>query len=280
MSIQPVIIDKEEFIETASGFLTELFDSVLKNDFVEIEIRAFRPCACQTFVCSETEAIEIAYIQCNKGTNVYFGVNARVGKGGKKENVHYLNTFHAEVDYGTTGHKKKSKYKTYEEALSAIRKFPIQPTIIVHSGGGFHVYWVLSNPIKVADTGIETLEAINKELSIRLGGNLGTQNISRILRIPGTFNFKMPGNPRPVTLISNTHKKCSLEDFMGLIAPPDTASDMKFGIRATWVRTDCERPDFDGDEKLLLKALESAYPELSSASILKVSSLFILTMPS
>jgi hypothetical protein len=66
---------------------------------------------------------------------------------------------------------------------------------------------------------------------------------------------------------------------MGLIAPSDTASEKKVGKRTTWARTACEMPDLDGDEELLFKLLEFAYPELSSASILKITSLFILTMP-
>ena len=34
-----------------------------------------------------------------------------------------------------------------------------------------------------------------------------------MLRIPGTFNFKVPDNPRPVSLIENSHKKYNYEDF-------------------------------------------------------------------
>ena len=40
---------------------------------------------------------------CKQGFNVYCGVNPRVDEGGKKENVHYLTSFHADIDYGIKG---------------------------------------------------------------------------------------------------------------------------------------------------------------------------------
>ena len=280
MNKNPIIIDKDDFITGASGFLNEIFDAALTSELGEIEIRTFTP-SFQHFCQSETEAAEIAYNLCNKAIDVYFAVNSRTGKGGKKENVHHLNAFHAEVDYGTTGHKKESKYKTYEEALSAIRKFPIEPTIINHTGGGFHVYWVLSNPIRVADIGIETLEAINKELSIRLGGDKGTQDISRVLRIPGTFNFKMPDNPRPVTMISDTYKKYTLENFMWLVMPDAVAKKKTNicspGISAEPLNTEPvdidTLPVSDRIKSLIKTGNDDSYPSRSEADMAVITAL-------
>jgi len=67
------------------------------------------------------------------------------------------------------------------------------------------------------DIGISTLESINKNLSQKLGGDPGTQDISRVLRVPGTFNFKIPENPRPVTIVSNTHRRYECSDFQEFI---------------------------------------------------------------
>ena len=41
----------------------------------------------------------------------------------------YVSAFHAEVDYGTDGHKKGSDYENYDEAIKAITKFKPQPTL-------------------------------------------------------------------------------------------------------------------------------------------------------
>jgi putative DNA primase/helicase len=207
-----LILNKEEFMDTAIHFFNTLFNSVLENQLGEIEIRTFKP-ASQHFFFSEEEAAEKAYDLCTKGIDVYLGVNPRTGKGGKKENVRWLCVFHSEVDYGATGHKKSPNHQTYDEVLKLIQDFRPEPTLIVHSGGGFHCYWVLQSPLNVNEYGIETLENINKSLSLRLGGDAGTQDISRVLRVPGTYNFKDPDNPRPVKLIFNSGRKYVYEDF-------------------------------------------------------------------
>jgi putative DNA primase/helicase len=211
------LIDKNNFISTASNFFIELFEPSFNSGCGNIEIRTFKP-ATQNFFNSEQEAANHAYQLLQQGIDVYFGISPRIGGGGKKENVHYLSSFHAEIDYGEVGHKKSPTYKTYEEALNTIQSFQPEPTIVVHSGGGFHCYWVLSNPVKVSDVGINVLENINRTLSEKLGGDPGTQDISRVLRIPGTFNFKVPDNPRPVSLIANNHRKYGFKDFEQFIS--------------------------------------------------------------
>ncbi len=122
MSDCTIIKNKAEFETTAETFLDKIFNPVLKNNFGEIEIRTFpkgqRPG--QYFCQTAKEASEIAFNLCNSGIDVYFGVNPRVGKRGKKENVHYVTVFHAEVDYGTDGHKKGSDYENYDEAIKVI----------------------------------------------------------------------------------------------------------------------------------------------------------------
>ncbi|MCU0614019.1 MAG: RepB family DNA primase, partial [Desulfobacterales bacterium] len=62
----------------------------------------------------------------------------------------------------------------------------MKPTIVNHSGGGFHCYWVLNNPAMVSETGVEPIESVNKALLRHLGGDGGTHDISRVLRVPGT----------------------------------------------------------------------------------------------
>jgi hypothetical protein len=87
--------------------------------------------------------------------------------------------------------RKWRKYETHDQALEAIRNFDPPPTLVNHSGGGFHCYWVLEEPASVSEHGIEKLESINKALLTELGGDKGTHNLDRVLRVPGTFNFKL-----------------------------------------------------------------------------------------
>ena len=189
--------NQEHFIDNATEFFQTIFEPTLIAGYGEIEIRIFpkdKP-AQQFFFNSESQATLVSGNLCNNGIDVYFGVNPRTGGAGKKENVHYLAAFHAEIDYGEDGHKKDGVYQTYDETLAAVKAFEMKPTIVNHSGGGFHCYWVLNTPLKVEERGVELLEDVNKALLQHLGGDSGSHDISRVLRVPGTFNFKLPKNP-------------------------------------------------------------------------------------
>ena len=219
MGDNTIIKNKAEFETTAQTFLDKIFNPVLKNNLGDIEIRTFpngqwpEQYFCQTV----KEASEIAFNLCNSGVDVYFGVNPRTGKAGKKENVHYVTAFHAEVDYGTDGHKKESDYETYDEAIKAITKFKPQPTLINLSGGGLHCYWVLRTPVKTDEIGVKELESINKYFLQQLGGDKGTHNLDRVLRIPGTYNFKLPDNPREVRVVHTNGPVYDFDDFRPFI---------------------------------------------------------------
>ena len=209
-------------------FLDLLFARTLDNEEGQIELKLIKNGAVQSTFHSNHKLISnIAYKACNDGWNVYFGVNPRVGGAGTKKNVHYLPSFHAEVDYGEVGHKKKPEYATYEEALETIQNYDMPPTVINHSGGGFHCYWVLNNYVSVEEYGVEILESINKGLSRDVKADPGTHDLGRVLRIPFTFNLKDPANPREVTIINMDGPKYDLKDFEKFLKPEKPAEIKK-----------------------------------------------------
>jgi putative DNA primase/helicase len=219
MSDHTIIKNKAEFEATAQAFLNKIFNPVLENNLGDMEIRTFPNGQWpeQYFCHTVKEAAEIAFDLCNSGIDVYFGANPRTGKRGKKENVHYVTAFHAEIDYGSDGHEKPTVYENYDEAIKAITKFKPQPTLINHSGGGHHCYWVLGNPLKKDEIGVKELESINKFFLTQLGGDKGTHNLDRVLRIPGTYNFKLPDNPRQVRVINKDGPVYDFDDFKAFI---------------------------------------------------------------
>jgi hypothetical protein len=113
MGNRNLITSKEEFVRNAVEFFETLFGENHASKCGDIEIRVFPKGGIpEQHFCGKTqEAAFLAYDLCNSGIDTYFGVNPRVGKGGKKENVHYVTAFHAEVDYGTDGHKKMEKIR-------------------------------------------------------------------------------------------------------------------------------------------------------------------------
>lgn len=214
MNPRNMIINKQQYQQTASQFFNILFEESFRKKYGEIEIKGFEDGPKHTsYHDNISDAVNKAYNLCQQGLDVYMGVNPRVGKEGTKKNVHWLAAFHAEVDYGQAGHKKKPEYNTYDEALAGIKAFHIPPTIINHSGGGFHCYWVLNDPANVSKIGLDSLENINRALMAGVKADGGTHNINRILRVPGTFNFKLPQNPRPVTVIIDSGPTYDLDVF-------------------------------------------------------------------
>ena len=71
------------------------------------------------------------------------------------------------------------------------------PTVCVDSGNGLQFLWRLKTPLSPGkylekdwvngSTG-KRVEALNKALTIKLGSKAGTQNVDRLLRLPGTIN--------------------------------------------------------------------------------------------
>ena len=75
-----------------------------------------------------------------------------------------------------------------------------EPTLIVDSGNGIQALWELEEPIELANpvdkvysdaeqAKIADVEGRMKTMMERLGSKAGTQNIDRILRLPGTVNI-------------------------------------------------------------------------------------------
>ncbi len=136
------------------------------------------------------------------GLHYWVGVALRRdNQGGKKSNLLAMTAAFADVDAGAEGHKAATSYHTKDEALAVIQGFALRPSILVDSGGGFQPYWLFQEPVSLTPETIKRLEKINRGLALALGGDLAATDASRILRLPGTFNMKIPGQPRPVVIV-------------------------------------------------------------------------------
>ncbi|MCK5604623.1 hypothetical protein KAR91_22230 [Candidatus Pacearchaeota archaeon] len=264
----------------AKQFLHEIYGRFNLEDLGDLENRWFKPSPQSNFSSDVNLHMQLAFDLCKEGIDVYYGVNPRQNQRGKKENIKYVTAFHAEVDYGKEGHKKPSEHETREEALEAINNYKYKPSIIVESGHGFHVYYLLDEPAGISKYGVEYLESINKALLQALKADPGTHNLDRVLRIPGTINWKYADNPKPVKLIHCAQAYYSVEDFDSLIkkdeAPQisqDTSNTKISNTTSTAKLTIDDLQITDKIKDLIINGNNGSYTSRSEADMAVVSAL-------
>jgi hypothetical protein len=168
-------------------------------------------------------------------TDVYVGVAARLRRRGRRQDIAPTPLLWADCD--TPG------------AVAALLVFHPAPSMIVTSGSGepphanAHAYWALTRCLTVQE-----LEDSNRRLTYALGADPKCADAARILRVPGTLNFKhLPPRPvrlhaygearyRPVEILTAlpplpepqathqrgcVHRRGDVEDPLLLIAPVD-----------------------------------------------------------
>lgn len=207
----------------ANQFMNALFEPYFKLKSGFIEIRVLKPGVTKTYFRPNIQSLSDLLPSLRE--NVYFGVCPReTNLSGKKTNIKYVVSLWSDIDYGYEGHKKKPKFNTEEEAMAEIARFTLKPSIIVNSGHGFQCYWLLKRPIEI--TNVAHIEGIIKGISHRLGGD-STQDISRVLRVPGTINIKIPKNPKTVRIIQmNADLRYDLSDFTEYKVPVMNTSNL------------------------------------------------------
>jgi hypothetical protein len=111
-------------------------------------------------------------------------------------------------------------------SVDALSDFRPQPHIVVASGGGSHGYWLLREPI--GEPG--RLREANRLLAEALGGDLQAADVARILRPPGTLNFKTEyGRARPVELVfASWHPRYRVEEVVGRLPARPSARGRRF----------------------------------------------------
>ncbi len=65
-------------------------------------------------------------------------------------------------------------------------------SVIINSGGGWHGYWLLTEPLKIGDWNRDAIKQTIKGMNIACGGDTKVADLARIMRLPGTVNTK-PG---------------------------------------------------------------------------------------
>jgi putative DNA primase/helicase len=124
-----------------------------------------------------------------KGYDSYFTVNGFIGENEKIENCSNLNAFWVDID----GRKDAKE-------LEEIKK-RIYPTFIIETKNGYHIYWLLDEPIYKEDCteaewkdALKRFERIEHNVVRTLNGDTNCMDVPRIMRVPDTYYWKKSGN--------------------------------------------------------------------------------------
>lgn len=169
-----------------------------------------------------------------QGKDVYFGLSlrrqnlmafAQPGEAprGKKIDCSAIPGFWIEIDFGTAGHKASNCPPDLQSCIEILAHIPFIPAVLNHSGGGLHAYYLFDYPFSFPPlVGVAQLESLIRRLqslAVNAAKARGwhvdfTADITRVLRLPGTRNHKIPSQPRPVvTLALDPAARYSLAQF-------------------------------------------------------------------
>jgi putative DNA primase/helicase len=120
----------------------------------------------------------------------------------------------ADMDVAGPGHKEANLPPDRAHCAHILTKAGLpEPTYWISSGGGFYPYWLLDNPWTVyGDTEVASrfcerwqrlIGAASKADGYAYGTGVG--DLPRVLRMPGTTNRKVEGQPRPCVEVGGTY---------------------------------------------------------------------------
>ena len=78
---------------------------------------------------------------------------------------------------------------------AVLKECGVDPSMVVHSGRGTHVYFCTDVPLN-------QFSELQKQLIAKLGTDPAVKDVSRVMRLPGTLHLKDPDNPRLVKLVT------------------------------------------------------------------------------
>ena len=209
-----VIIDKQSRIEEATNFFNILFGKIPAENFSYlmqfldgIKTYSFKIAAPSQRMAMAQKAIELS----DSGIDIWHAVNPvsiepTSGKRGDELAVSFQIAIVVDIDIRSAAHKGDPSLLAidFDEAKSFL---PFTPSLIIFSGYGLHAYFIFDSPIKISDQNRDELKRRNNLLLdiIRQqakGKKIdGVSDLPRVLRTPGTFNYKLGKDNAPLCCI-------------------------------------------------------------------------------
>ncbi|MCK1711403.1 MULTISPECIES: hypothetical protein [unclassified Bradyrhizobium] len=158
-----------------------------------------------SWVESTAQFFDVWYCTSQQSEATQNKTNGKAKAVRKARNATWLKAIWIDCDVkpdDTTG----KHYTSNKEAWAALSAFSVKvglppPSAVVHSGGGFHTYWISDEPLSPQDWRgyAEGLKALLIQEGVKCDTGLTTDS-ARLLRVPGTLNHKY-SPPRTVEIL-------------------------------------------------------------------------------
>lgn len=200
------------------------------------------------------------------GFDVYFGVNLvdvppESYERAKHEKLTLQTAIITDIDVVGGTHVDGDKKKYPPDFDTAKNFLPFTPSILVDSGYGLHGYNVFAEPVAITNDNREAAKARNVDYisAIRTRAGVyakavdGIGDLARVLRVPGTFNYKLGRDNAPM---------CHIVDVNDVRFTPDAIDTKLAELRAETEQPKLDMParkphktqqrDFDDDDDFKL----------------------------
>lgn len=216
--------EKQSRIAEILNFFNLLYGKIPAENFVYLGTKQQgRLFFNHSFKVGDIEAMAEKAIELSDcGIDVWHSVNTVCiepadGKRGDETVVSYQTAIVVDIDIRSDAHKGDPSLfvADFDEAKSFL---PFTPSLIIHSGYGLHAYYIFDTPIKITDDNREKIKRRNNLVlditRLRANGKKidGVGDLPRIMRTPGTFNYKLGADNAPL---------CHIVEDSGLLFSPD-----------------------------------------------------------
>ena len=235
-------------------FLTSLYSEISSDQYLYLWTLPDRKT--HLFSADQLASMAAAADKLSKSNHdVYFGV------GMTKEKLAYnkrplldmvsgIPGIWVDIDvFHPTAHKANNLPQDYEAAMSLLPE-NLPPTTVVWSGYGLHAYWQFKEAWEFdapeesnrATALLRAVQGVVRSKAAAKGWKVDpTADLSRVLRLPGTLNFKIKESPALATVIHTCETYYNPSDIEDILPPAEETPAQPLGNARTFERRDTDK---------------------------------------
>jgi hypothetical protein len=167
----------------------------------------------------------------------------------------------ADIDHKGGAHKREALPESLGQIMSVLEGFPLEPTAVVDTGGGVHVYWLFADPLilsthdqrQLAYEANQRLQLALRDLFAAKGmeGVDFAHDLARVLRLPGTINHKYGKTVTMLPMYDGDRPRYSLDRMVEVLPElpaeseraHDASSTPAVAVEGLTIRGDGKAPE-------------------------------------